>query len=157
MSNSPLTIELRGRIEAFLAAHHVMSLATIGREGPHAASLFYAYDGLVLIWISDPASRHSRDVDAEPRVAATIAADYSHFAQIRGLQIWGIARRVEQNERERCLTMLEARYVFLKRSAEGPEKMHNAYAQSAIYRLDPKRLVLIDNTRGFGHKETLDL
>lgn len=157
MSNSTPTSELRGRIEAFLAAHHVMSLATIGREGPHAASLFYAYDEFALIWLSDPASRHSRDVDAEPRVAATIAADYANFAEIRGLQIRGAARRVEQNERARYLTLLEARYAFLKRSAEGPKKMHDAYAQSAIYRLDPKRIVLIDNTRRFGYKETLEL
>lgn len=157
MSSFNETSELRGRIEAFLAAHHVMSLATIGREGPHAASLFYAYDGLALIWLSDPASRHSRDVDAEPRVAATIAPDYADFAQIRGLQIRGTARRIEQDERARYLTLLEARYAFLKRSAEGPKKMRDAYAQSAIYRLDPNRIVLIDNTKGFGHKETLGL
>lgn len=157
MSNSAPMNELRGRIEAFLAAHHVMTLATIGREGPHAVSLFYAYDGFVLIWISDPASRHSCDVDAEPRVAATIATDYAHFAEIRGLQIRGVARRVEHNERTRYLALLEARYVFLKRSAEGPKKMRDAYAQSAIYRLDPKRIVLIDNTKRFGHKETLEL
>jgi uncharacterized protein YhbP (UPF0306 family) len=157
--------ELQQRIEAFLAAHHVMSLATLGRDGPHAASLFYAYgtfacdvfagDTLALIWISDPASRHSRNVDAEPRVAATIAPDYADFAKIRGLQIGGTARRVEQDERARYLALLEARYAFLKHP--GPRKMHDAYAKSAIYRLDPKRIVLIDNTKGFGHKETLDL
>jgi hypothetical protein len=32
------------RIAAFLDAHHVMSLATSGRDGPHAASLFYALE-----------------------------------------------------------------------------------------------------------------
>jgi hypothetical protein len=26
-----------------------------------------------------------------------------------------------------------------------------------IYRLDPERIVLIDNKKGFGHKETLEL
>jgi uncharacterized protein YhbP (UPF0306 family) len=157
MSNSTPTSELRGQIEAFLAAHHVISLATIGPEGPHAASLFYAYDGFALAWISDPASRHSRDIDAEPRVAATIAADYTNFAEIRGLQVWGVARRVEQDERARYLTLLELRYDFLKRPAEGPKKMHDAYARSSIYCLNPKRMVLIDNTKRFGHKEALEL
>jgi len=147
--------ELRKRIEEFLAAHHVMSLATFGHNGPHAASLFYAYDSFELIWISDPASRHSRDVDTEPRVAATVAPDYADFAQIRGLQIWGTARRIEQVERARYLRLLEARYAFLKFS--GLKKMHDAYAKSAIYCLDPNRIVLIDNTRGFGHKEILEL
>jgi uncharacterized protein YhbP (UPF0306 family) len=146
--------ELHQRIEAFLAAHHVMSLATHGHDGPHAASLFYACDHFALIWISDSASRHSCNVDAEPRVAATIAPDYTDFAQIRGLQIQGSARRAEQNERERYLRILEARYAFLKHA--GPKKMHDAYAKSAVYRLDPKRIVLIDNTKGFGHKDILE-
>lgn len=147
--------ELRKRVEAFLAAHHVMSLATFGQNGPHAASLFYAYDNFELIWISDPASRHSRDVDTEPRAAATIAPDYVDFAQIRGLQIWGTARRVNEYDRARYLTLLEARYPFLTLS--GPKKMHDAYAKSAIYCLGPSRIVLIDNTKGFGHKEILEL
>jgi uncharacterized protein YhbP (UPF0306 family) len=157
MSDSTPINDLRERIEAFLAAHHVMSLATLGSDGPHAANLFYACDGLALIWVSDPGSRHSRDVDAQSRVAATIAPDYADFAEIRGLQIRGTARRAEQNERAGYLTLLEARYAFLKRSAEGSEKMRDAYARSAIYRLDPKHIVFIDNARGFGHKETLEL
>lgn len=43
-----MTDGLRRQIGAFLAAHHVMSLATFGSSGPHATSLFYAYDGLAL-------------------------------------------------------------------------------------------------------------
>lgn len=149
--------ELRHRIEAFLAAHHVMSLATVGPEGPHAANLFYACNGLALIWISDPKTRHSRDVEADARVAVTIAPDYSDFAQIRGLQIHGLAQRVSDNQREAHLARLEARYAFLRQSAQGPQKMREAYAQAAVYRLDPQRVILIDNTRGFANKETLDL
>ncbi len=149
--------DLAERIGAFLAAHHVMSLATLGPGGPHAASLFYACDGLALIWVSDPATRHSRDVEADPRVAATVAPDYSSFADIRGLQIAGTARRLADEERARHLTLLEARYPFLKALSQAPAKMREAYAQTAVYRLEPARIVLIDNTRGFGHKETLDL
>jgi uncharacterized protein YhbP (UPF0306 family) len=149
--------ELRHRIEAFLAAHHVMSLATAGPEGPHAANLFYACNGLALIWISDPKTRHSRDVEAEARVAATIAPDYSNFAQIRGLQIHGLAQRVREEERNAHLALLENRYSFLRQSAQGPQKMRDAYTQAAVYRLDPQRIIMIDNTRGFGSKETLDL
>jgi uncharacterized protein YhbP (UPF0306 family) len=156
MSDSTALKELSLRIEAFMTEHHVMSLATLGPEGPHAANLFYACDGLSLIWISDPKSRHSREIEAEARVAVTIAPDYTDFSIIRGVQIWGLAYKVIDGERARQMEILESRFAFLRRTEEGPKKMHDAYSQAAIYRLDPRRIVFIDNTRGFGHKETLD-
>jgi nitroimidazol reductase NimA-like FMN-containing flavoprotein (pyridoxamine 5'-phosphate oxidase superfamily) len=52
------------RIATFLDANHVMSLATCGAEGPHAASVFYVRDGLALLWVSDPESRHSAQLEA---------------------------------------------------------------------------------------------
>jgi uncharacterized protein YhbP (UPF0306 family) len=36
-----MNINLSQRIGSFLAAHHVVSLATFGSSGPHASSLFY--------------------------------------------------------------------------------------------------------------------
>jgi len=150
--------ELGRQIASFLAAHHVMSLATAGPGGPHAASLFYACDGLALIWVSEPASQHSRDIEADARVAATVAPDYSDFAAIRGVQIVGAAQRiVAADEHKRQLAQLEKRYSFLGQLAEGPPKLREAYARTAVYRLQPTRIVLIDNSKGFGHKETLEV
>jgi uncharacterized protein YhbP (UPF0306 family) len=153
-----MTIELDRQISAFLAAHHVVSLATFGSSGPHATSLFYACDGLALVWVSEPDTQHSREIEADSRVAATVAPDYSDFAAIRGVQIAGAARRiVVADERMRHLAQLEARYPFLGQLAAGPLKMRQAYARTAVYRLQPVRIVLIDNSKGFGHKETLEL
>ena len=146
------------QIGSFLAAHHVMSLATSGLSGPHATNLFYACDGLALVWVSEPDTRHSREIEADPRVAATVAPDYSDFAAIRGVQIAGAARRiVAADERRRHLAQLEARYAFLGQLAAGPAKLREAYARTAVYRLEPVRIVLIDNMKGFGHKETLEI
>lgn len=153
-----MSADLADRIGAFLAAHHVMSLATSGPNGPHAANLFYACDGLALVWVSEPDTRHSRDIEADSRVAATIAPDYSDFAVIRGVQIAGAARQiVAEDHRMRLLALLEARYSFLRQSAAGPAELRQAYARISVYRLEPARLVMIDNTKGFGHKETLAL
>jgi uncharacterized protein YhbP (UPF0306 family) len=153
-----MNLELGQQVGAFLAAHHVMSLATMGSSGPHATSLLYACDGLALIWVSEPDSQHSREIEADPRVAATVAPDYSDFVAIRGVQITGAARRVvAADERLRHLAQLEARYTFLGQLAAGPSELREAYAQTAVYRLQPSRLVLIDNTKGFGHKETLEI
>jgi uncharacterized protein YhbP (UPF0306 family) len=153
-----MSADLADRVASFLAAHHVMSLATSGPSGPHAANLFYACDGLALVWVSEPDTQHSRNIETSSRVAATIAPDYSDFATIRGVQISGTALRiVVADERIRQLTLLEMRFPFLRQLAVGPEKLQQAYARISVYRLEPARMVMIDNTKGFGHKETIEL
>ncbi len=148
--------DLSDRIAAFLDAHHVMSVATLGPGGPHAANLFYARDGFALLWVSDPASRHSAGLAADARVAATIARDYTDYAEIRGLQVDGRARRlVDGAERARARKILQARFPFLEKL--GDAEVRDSYARAEIYRLDVVRFVLIDNTRGFGHKDVLEL
>jgi uncharacterized protein len=150
--------DLSSRIAAFLDTHHVMSLATLGPDGPYAASLFYARDGLALIWISDSASRHSIHIASRPEVAATIAFDYHDFVEIEGLQVFGRARRIADGaQRLRARDRLHARYPFLERILGVPQQLRAAYDRAQIYRLEPARIVLIDNRRGFGSKEVLDL
>jgi hypothetical protein len=98
------------RIAAFLDAHHVMSLATAGPDGPHAANVFYARDGFTLVWVSDPISRHSVELAAGGRVAATVAPDYFDFSDIRGVQIAGLAHLIAAaTENAKARALLEAR------------------------------------------------
>ena len=149
---------LAARIQAFLDAHHVMTLAT-GTDGvAHAASLFYARDDFTLYWTSDPATRHSREIETQHRVAATIAPDYTDFRVIRGLQISGRAQRIAVDaDVVRARSVMEERYTFLRELGRGPEALRAAYASAGFYALRPARITLIDNTRGFGSKETLEL
>ncbi len=150
--------DLSARIEQFIDAYHVMSLATTSGEGPHAANLFYIRDRLSLVWVSDPTTQHSRDLAGNARVAATIAPDVSDYPAVRGVQLTGEARLVtEFTRRTRLLALLICRYNFLARLDAGPEKMKTAFQKAGVYRLTPSRIVLIDNSRGFGHKETLSL
>jgi uncharacterized protein len=153
-----MSADLVARIVAFLATHHVLSLATHGREGPHATNLFYAHDGLALFWVSDPSTQHSREIEVDPRVAVTVAGDYSDFSKIHGLQLTGTAACIGSADRRAWhLSQLAARYPFLKWLADAPPALLAAHARAAVYRFEPRRAVLIDNTKGFGHKETLDL
>ncbi len=147
---------LNKRIAEFLAVHHVVTLATSEGGAVHAASLMYAPDGLSLIWMSDPKSRHSQELERNPRVAATVAPDYTDFAAIRGLQIAGTAARLTaaRDILHGTALMLE-RYDFLRALAAGPEALRKAFNRGGFYRLLPETITLIDNTVNFGHKETL--
>ena len=148
---------LRVEIEAFIAAHHTMMLATVAEDGSaHAASLLYAPDGMCLVWTSDPASRHSLHLDARRRVSATIAPDYSDFAAVRGVQMAGEAERLSGViDIARAGALLTLRYPFLASLAVAPAALRAAWDKASFYRLTPSRITLIDNTKGFGHKATL--
>ncbi len=148
---------LRRDIESFLDAHHVMHLATAAEDGAvHAASLFFAVDGLSLLWTSDPAARHSQHLETQRKVAVTVAPDSADFRTVRGLQIAGIATRLRAGaEVERASRTMRQRYPFLDQLASGPPALREAYAKAGLYRLEPEHITLIDNTQGFGHKASL--
>lgn len=158
MTSEDHVMDLRDRVIALLDAHSVMSLATCGPDGPHAANLFYARDGLELIWVSDGGTRHSRDLAVSADVAVTIAPDTADFASVRGVQGHGRAWRVtDLAEAARLRRLLAQRYPFLSRLNAAPAVLYQAFARIGVYRLVPTRLVLIDNSRSFGHKETLQI
>jgi len=152
----PPADDLADRIGEFLDAHHVMSLATCGPHGPHAANVFYARDGLSLLWVSDRQSTHSTNIGINPQVSATVAPDYRDFDEICGVQIFGNAHPF--SEAAACCgarALLARRYPILQHP---PDPMiEQAYSSAVPYQLVPNSIVLIDNRRGFGHKETLDL
>ncbi len=149
---------LRAEIEGFLAAHHTVSLATVDDQGmPHAANVLYAVDGLALYWMSDTQTRHSRHMEARPRVTATVAPDYADFRLIRGVQMFGRARRLAGDESLAAARRMVARYGFLAELANGPAALRAAFENAGFYCLGPDRITLIDNTQRFGHKETLEL
>jgi len=149
--------DIAARITAFLDAHHVMSLATCGSRGPHAANVFYARDGLSLLWVSERQTRHSKMLEVNPQVVATIAPDYRDFDEICGVQVFGAAHRIsDAAERDHARRLLEARYPLVQHLSNQPI-LKRMYAAAELYRFVPDKIVIIDNKRGFGHKDELDL
>jgi len=152
-----MSAALRARIEAFLQAHHVMSLATSGPEGPWSAAVFYASDGVTLYFLSAAASRHSRDIEASGRAAATIQSEIADWREIRGLQLEGAAARIHGSERAAVLARYGVKFPLIANLASAPREIAAAMARVAWYRLSPQRVRLVDNTLGFGHREELEL
>lgn len=135
-----------------------MTLATSNGESPHAVSLFFACDDLAVVWVSDPGTRHSREISVNNKVSATIASDFMDFVDIKGLQIAGTARQLTNPaDRSRCIALLTDRYPFLQRISAEPGALQEALIKACVYRLEPSKIVLIDNSMGFGHKDILNL
>jgi uncharacterized protein YhbP (UPF0306 family) len=139
---------------AYLAGHHVMTLATNGPHGLWAAAVFYANDGFRIYFLSAGHTRHAQNIDATGHVAATIQEDYSDWPTIRGVQLEGTARQLAGEEREDAITLYQQKYPFL---AQAPAALAAALARVNWYCLTPERLFFVDNTRGFGHRDEIPL
>ena len=146
--------EATGRALAYLVDHQVMTLATDGPMGLWAAAVFYASEGFQLIFLSAGHTRHAQNMAAAPRVAATIQEDYDDWTAIKGIQLEGTVRLLSGEERDTAIGLYARKFAFLAQPVSAVEK---ALAGVNWYRLLPERLYFIDNSRGFGHRDEIDL
>jgi uncharacterized protein len=146
---------LRKRIEDFLGTHHVMTLATTSFNGPWAAPVFYASDRLDLYFVSWRGSRHCGDFETGSPVAAAIHAECRDWRRVRGVQLEGEARRLSGKARTRAQELYGSKFPRLGDPVTAPPVVADALRKSTWYRLVPKRVRFIDNSRGLGHREEL--
>lgn len=135
---------------AYLAAHHVLTLATTGPEGVWAAAVFYVHDSFDLFFLSAGHTRHGQNLGQNPVAAATIQEDYHEWPSIQGIQLEGDVVLLAGTERERAMRLYQAKYPFVSpdNPAIGP-----ALAKINWYRLRPRHLYFIDNRLGLGHRD----
>jgi uncharacterized protein YhbP (UPF0306 family) len=150
-------MSLRERVLEQLADHHVMTVATIGPEGPWAAAVFYAHDDLTLYFLSSPTSRHSLNIASGADVAVTIQRDYNDWPGIRGLQLRGRAEPVPTKDEAIVRSLYGSRFPIVGLAAKAPATIVRALDRIRWYALSPRSICLIDNRLGFGHREQLDL
>ncbi len=147
--------ELKDAILEELRNHSVLTLATVGDAGPHAVSLMYAHKDFDLYWLSDPKTKHSEQLAYNGSAGITIAKQQEDFQKIRGLQIEGNGYRITDPDEEAIgFELLVARYPFLKQFQSGKLARHLGLA--AVYAFQSTKLILIDNSRGFGFKQALE-
>jgi uncharacterized protein len=151
--------DLRAAVLSHLRERRSLTLATFGPEGPWAAGVYFAADGLSLYFLSDPASRHCRDLAANPRVAATVHEDVASWQDIRGVQLSGRAEAVSPAaEASRAWDAYVTKFPFVSglRTTHGFEILGREVT-ARLYRIIPAQLFFLDNRAGFGGRQELDL
>ena len=143
----------------FLAAQTTLTLATTNADNsPHACDVFYAHsDNFSLYFLSDPKTLHIQNLTREPHVSATIHGQSKGWQEIRGMQIVGEARRVDDlTERARGYKLYIAKYAFVVQwlpTVAALGQLHKQLGVVELYKLTPSWIRWIDNTQGFGHKQ----
>lgn len=148
---------LRARVLEYLRAHHVLTVATHGVEGPWAAAVFYVNEGFTLYFLSAPKSRHGIDVARAPRVAATVQEDYADWPAIKGVQLEGIACQISGSEEKRARALYGRKYPVINKLSLAPASIVAAMAKVRWYRIVPHRLYFVDNSVAFGHRDEIAL
>lgn len=144
----------------YMRDHNTLSLCTYGEGAPWGASVFYANDGLAIYFLSDPKTRHGRNMSENPVVAVTINEDYRDWRQIKGIQLEGrvdvVSGRVEK---ARAFATYLRKFPFVAEFFSSSSKLSLAMltkvTSTTFYRITPTRMFFLDNEKGFGHREEL--
>ena len=89
----------------FLRRHHVLTLATVAEGVPYCSNAFYCYDKErnLLVFTSDPATRHAQEMERNPRIAASVVLETKIVGRVQGLQLCGTAARADETARRAYL------------------------------------------------------
>lgn len=140
-------------IYAFMDGQAVMTLATVNGDGsPRSTPLYFVRAGRELSFTSFAKTVHSRNIARDSRVSAAISLETRDYSKIRGVQVFGEASAIE----DPAAAALAAAAMFLKypsaKAIFDAEALRHAVS-SSWYRLTVGRLVYVDNSAGFGHRE----
>jgi uncharacterized protein len=130
------------RIVKFLRRHHVLTLATSSGNEPWCASCFYVYmpDENILVFTSDPETRHAKEFLTNPEVAGSVVLETMIIGMIRGVQFRG---RVTTPSGD---LELKARRAYLLRFPPA------ALMKTRLWTLSLSHIKMTDNRLGFGKK-----
>ncbi|MDZ4164693.1 MAG: pyridoxamine 5'-phosphate oxidase family protein [Smithellaceae bacterium] len=142
----------------YLRSHNTIALSSAGDGLPHGATLFYLNIGFILYFLTDPDTRHGRNMAGNPAVAATIDEDYDNWLDIKGIQLEGTARTVGTIIENGSLALAYARkFPAVKDFLFSPQKQGLAIMQKItkvlFYELTPRRIYFINNAVSFGHRD----
>ena len=126
------------KIAAFVQEHHVLTLATVAAAVPYATPLFYAYDPERnrFVFASAADTKHAKQLQQNPSVAAAIALETEAVGKIQGVQLTGVALSADDADRK-CYY---ARFPYARA------------LQPLLWRIEPDWMKLTDNRLGFGKK-----
>jgi len=158
-----MTREKLSKIVAdYLDCFTTMTLACCKGDRPWAAAVYYARQGLDLIFFSSPGSLHSTMLEQNPTAAATVHGDYREWKEIKGLQLGGRVERITTKAaKAKALAFYIGRYPFVGEFLTDPGHFDTNAARKVLgvglYLFRPTTILYIDNEAGFGTRWKLDV
>ena len=147
--------QLYAAAQQYLHKHNMLSLATFDGNMPWVAPVFYAVWSDKLVFLSAPHTLHCKNIERNHQVAASIQEDYSDWLQIKGFQIRGVVYPVADADVPSVITAYSKKFPVTGKDA--PDEIASALDRISWFELSVKQAWFIDNSRGLGHRDELDL
>jgi PPOX class probable F420-dependent enzyme len=146
--------ELRALVLELLAAHEVLTLATVREDGwPQATTVGYVNDGLTLFAATGADAQKVRNIRRDPRVSLTVNGPRADWSRLQGISMAASAQVLDsRSEIQRVARLMKKKFPSL---AEFSDPEHER--GWAFLRIMPQVISIIDYTRGFGHSLLLKL
>jgi uncharacterized protein len=143
-------MSMDSRLARLLRRHHVLTLSTTSVNGSWIAHCFYAFlpDDMVLVFTTDPNTRHGREMLQNPNVSGGIMLETKMVGKIRGIQLTGQAFICQSSESAGAMdpSLPECRQAYLKRFP------YAIAMKPDFWFLHINYVKLTDNRLGFGTK-----
>ena len=137
--------EVPDHVVDYLNQQKTLTLATAGSGGPRAATLVYVNDGPQLyVWVRQSAETAGA-IDSNPEVAFAIDEYSDDWRQTKGVQGTGRCETVTDGDELASVADLFGRKF--------PDLRPGATSAVSFFRITPKELHFIDNTRGEGEPD----
>lgn len=148
------SIRVKKRIKEVLENGYLLSLGTTDEGSPWVSDLRYVPgDDSKIYWMSDPNCRHSKAIEKNSQVSATIEINYKFGTPNLGVQISGTARKLSKLE-----FRLAAKYLTRRDKPEPTKAMKILRNGYYWYELSPDFIELNDEENfGFDNKQKIEL
>jgi uncharacterized protein YhbP (UPF0306 family) len=142
--------EMKRLILRLLKSRRILTLATLRPDGwPQATTVTYANDGLTIYVMVGAHSQKVRNIRRNKRVSVAVDRDYKDWNRIRGLSMAAMAD-VIGDEQE---FMRAARILARKFPEIAAMDLEEDLDDTAILKIRPKVISVLDYTKGFGHTD----
>ncbi len=146
---------LKASICRYLMRHTILSLATCYENRPWSTDLLYASDdSCQLYYVSSGTTRHCKHIAGNCQVSVSISGEVDGWGEIKGLQFDGVASVVSEADRDEVIEIYLTKFPALKKWDHAFD-IFALLSESHFYRISPKWIRLIDNSKGFGHKDEM--
>lgn len=146
------TPDIKRRIIEVLEKGYLLSIGTIDDEGPWVSDVRYVSDDDCRIyWMSDPKCRHSKAIEKNPKIAATIELNFNFGTPNLGLQMSGTVRKLGLMRPD-----LAIKYVTRRGKPEPSQVSAILKSGYSWYEFSPEFIELNDEENfGFDNKQKM--
>lgn len=144
--------DLKERILSNLKAHFYLNLATTNSDNPkqpHVSSVVYVNNGLDLYFGTSTKTQKFINLTSNPKVAATIDEYTTDWAELKGIQIEGEAEVVKEDIAAFVYGIYSEKFPIIKSIPAIPD--------NRFIKITPRKIWMLDYSKGFGYRDYLEL